>query len=87
MTLLSLFPILSLLLCLIVIKLSAPKAGAVSLGLALVIALAFFGLSGNGLLVAVSKALSLALFVLLIVWGALLLYHLVDGFKAIEVIN
>jgi len=87
MTVLSILPILSLLLCLTVVKLSAPKAGAVSLGLALLIALAFFGLSAFGLVIAVSKALSLALFVLLIVWGALLLFHLADGFKAIEVIH
>jgi len=70
-----------------VVKLSAPKAGAVSLGIALIVALAFFGLSAFGLIVAVSKALSLSLFVLLIVWGALLLFHLADGFKAIEVIH
>jgi len=87
MTLLSLLPILALLVLLIFVKLSVPKAGAVSLAAALVIALVFFGLSAFGLVVAVGKALSLALFVSLIVWAALLLYHLVDGFKAIDVIN
>jgi len=87
MTVLSLIPILALLVLLIIVKVSVPKAGAVSLAAALVIALAFFGLSAFGLLVAVGKALSLALFVSLIVWAALLLYHLVDGFKAIDVIN
>ena len=87
MTILSLVPILSLLVCLIVIKLSVVKAGAISLVLALIIALLQFGLGAFGLTVAVGKALSLALFVSLIVWCALFLYHLVDDFKAIDVIN
>jgi lactate permease len=87
LTLLSLLPIVSLLLCLIVFKLSVIKSGAISLALALVIALAFFGLPMPGLSVAVGKALWLALFVSLIVWGALFLYHLVSDFKAIDVIN
>jgi lactate permease len=87
MTLLSLLPIVSLLICLIIIKLSVTKSGAVALALALIIALVFFGLSGLGLAVAVGKALWLALFVSLIVWSALLLYHLVSDFGAIDVIN
>jgi len=66
---------------------SVAKAGAISLVVALGIALLFFGMNAFGLLISVGKALSLALFVSLIVWAALLLYHLVDGFKAIDVIN
>ena len=87
MTILSLLPILSLLLCLIVIKLSVAKSAAISLALALVIALVFFGLGATGLTIAVGKALVVALFVSLIVWCALMLYHLVSDFKAIDVIN
>ena len=87
LTVLSLLPILCLLLCLIVLKLTVAKAGVISLGLTLFIALLFFGLGPFGLLIAALKALSLAFFVLLIVWGALLLYHLADGFKAVDVIN
>jgi len=87
MTVLSLLPIISLLVCLIVIKLSVAKSGAISLFLALVISLVFFGFGVFGLSVAVGKALALALFVSLIVWCALFLYHLVYDFKAIEVIN
>ncbi|MCL2412026.1 MAG: L-lactate permease [Treponema sp.] len=87
MTILSLLPIVSLLICLIVVKISVAKAGAISLGIALVIALVFFGLSPFGLSVAVGKALWLALFVSLIVWGALFLYHIVSDFGAIDVIN
>ncbi|MCL2634080.1 MAG: L-lactate permease [Oscillospiraceae bacterium] len=87
MTVLSLLPIVSLLICLVLIKLPVTKSGAISLGIALLIALVFYGFSFFGLSVAVGKALSLALFVSLIVWCALFLYHLVDDFKAIEVIN
>jgi lactate permease len=82
-----LLPILSLLVLLIAVKASVARAGAVSLALALVIALTFFGLPAVGLFVAVGKALWLALFVSLIVWGALFLYHLVSDFGAINVIN
>jgi len=87
MTILSLLPIVSLFVFLIVIKTSVAKAGAVSLGFALAVALIFFGLSTFGLAVAVGKALWLALFVSLIVWGALFLYHIVSDFGAIDVIN
>ena len=87
MTILSLIPILSLLVCLIFLKLSVAKSGAISLILALAIALGFFELTFFGLSVAVGKALSIALFISLIVWCALFLYHLVDDFKAINVIN
>jgi len=75
-----------------VAKYSVAKSGAISLAIALVIALGPFGLpftgtSIVGLPIAVGKALWLALFVSLIVWLAIFLYHLVDDFKAIEVIN
>jgi len=82
-----LLPIVSLLGCLIGFKLSVPKAGAVSLAAALIVAFGFFGLTAFGLLVASLKALWLALFVSLIVWGALLLYHAMDDFGAVGVIN
>ena len=87
MTILSLLPIVCLLVCLIFIKLPVANAGGISLGVALVIALFFFGLDAFGLSVAVGKALSLALFVSLIVWCALFLYHIVSDFKAVDVIN
>jgi len=87
MTALSLLPIICLLVCLVFLKVPVARAGAISLAIALVIALVFYGLPLFGLSVAVGKALSLALFVSLIVWCALFLYHLADGFKAVEVIN
>jgi len=87
MIILALLPIISLLICLIGFKLSVVKAGSISLSIAFVVALGFFGLDVFGLVVAVGKAWSLALFVSLIVWCAIFLYHLANGFKAIEVIN
>ena len=91
MTLLALLPIVSLLVCLIVVKFSVARSGAISLAIALVVALVFYGLPitplSAALPVSVGKALWLALFVSLIVWFAIFLYHLVDDFKAIEVIN
>jgi lactate permease len=87
LTILSLLPIIALLICLIIIKLPVTKSGAAALVITLIIALIFFGMSGLGLAVAVGKALWLALFVSLIVWSALLLYHLVSDFGAIDVIN
>ena len=81
-------PIISLLLCLLVFKFTVARSGAISLGLTLVLAIGFFGLPIlDGLPIAVGKALWLALFVSLIVWLAIFLYHLVDDFKAFEVIN
>ena len=87
MMILSLAPILALLLCLIVFKLPASKAGAISLLFAFVIAFLFFGIDTFGMSVAIGKGITLAFFVLLIIWAALFLYHLVDDFKAIDVIN
>ncbi|MCL2089422.1 MAG: L-lactate permease [Oscillospiraceae bacterium] len=87
MTVLSLLPIVSLLACLVFFRLSAAKSGWISLVAALVIALFFFGLPLTGLSAAVGKAGWLTLFISLIVWGALFLYHLVSDFGAVDVIN
>lgn len=86
-TILSCLPIVVLLFCLVKLKTSASKAGAVSLLLALAIAVFAFGLDSFGLTVALGKGMSLALYVLLIIWAAVFLYHLVDEFTATEVIN
>jgi len=65
----------------------ASKAGAISMIFAFIIALSFFGIDFFGMSVAMGKGITLAFFVLLIVWAALFLYHLVDDFKALDVIN
>ncbi|MCL2109917.1 MAG: L-lactate permease [Oscillospiraceae bacterium] len=87
MTILALIPIICLFICLVGVKLSVAKSGLVSLIIALIIAFVFYGFTPFGLAVAAGKACWLALFVSLIVWCALLLYHLVSDFGAIEVIN
>jgi lactate permease len=87
LTVLSVLPIIALIICLIVLKLPVTRSGAIALGLALVIALAGYKFTGFGLAVASGKALWLALFVSLIVWLAMLLYHLISDFGAINVIN
>ena len=87
LTVLTLIPIIALLLCLIVFKFTVTRSGGIALGLALIIAVGFFGITSYGLLTASGKALWLALFVSLIVWNALFLYHLVSDFGAIDIIN
>ncbi len=84
---LSFLPILLLLFCLLILKMTAGKSGALALLTALAIAYGAFGIDLFGVIVALSKGMSLALYVLLIIWAAIFLYHLVDEFKAIEVIN
>lgn len=84
---LSLTPILFLLICLLVIKMDTGKAGALALLLSIIIAFEAFGLNIEGMTISMSKGMSLSLYVLLIIWAAIFLYHLVYEFGAIEVIN
>lgn len=87
MTVLSLLPLITLLFCLLVRKYPASKAGGLSVIVAMIGAILFFGMDFYGLSVAISKGLSLAIYVLLIIWAAIFLYHMVDEFGAIDVIN
>jgi lactate permease len=86
-TILAVIPIIVLLLCLVVFRISMSKSGFIALGLALIIAIAFFGITAQGILIASGKGSWLAVVVGLIIWCALFLYHLVSDFGAIEVIN
>jgi lactate permease len=86
-TILSFLPLLILLSCLLVFKMTAGKSGALAVLSSIVIAYGFFGMNINGLTIAMSKGMSLALYVLLIIWSAVFLYHLVYEFEAIDVIN
>lgn len=86
-TLLSFLPLLILLSCLLVFKMTAGKSGALAVLSSIMIAYGFFGLNISGLTIAMSKGMSLALYVLLIIWSAVFLYHLVYEFEAIDVIN
>ncbi len=85
--LLSVTPLIILLFCLLALKMSTGKSGALAVVSAIVIAYLFFGIDANGLTIAMSKGMSLALYVLLIIWAAVFLYQLVYDFKAIDVIN
>lgn len=86
-TLLSFLPLLILLSCLLIFKMTAGKSGALAVLSSIIIAYSFFGLNIPGLTIAMSKGMSLALYVLLIIWSAVFLYHLVYEFEAIDVIN
>ncbi len=86
-TLLACVPVLALLFCLLFLKLSAAKSGAFSLLAALLIGWLAFGMGAMGTFVALSKGMSLALYVLLIIWAAIFLYQLLEEFKAVDVIS
>jgi lactate permease len=63
------------------------KAGPAGWLAAVIVSLIFYGAGGQLLLVAWGKAILLALFVLYIIWMALLLYHTVDEAGVIEAIG
>ena len=84
---LSVLPILSLVICLLIFKLSALKASVVSFIVALIIFTFQFQAGVFGTVITIAKGCSRALFVILIVWGAMLLYNLVNETKALNVIN
>ena len=80
-------PIIVLLFGILGLKWSTYKIGAVSWMVAAALALLFFGADLQLLLLACSKGLSLALYVLLIIWGAVLLYNIADLAGAISIIG
>ena len=87
LNLLSVLPILCMLVCLLLFNLSVLKASVISFFITLAIFTIQFGAGLFGTAVAIAKGSSLALFVILIVWGAMLLYNLVNETKALDVIN
>lgn len=86
-TILSFLPILALLICLLLLKMSAMRSSAISLITALVICLFIFKPGIEGLTIIMGKGFGLALFVILIIWGAIFLYNLVKETGALDVIN
>ena len=80
-------PILVLLVTLLGLKWSAPRAGAASWLTVAAIALLFFGADSHLLAIASSKGLSLSLFVLTIIWTSVLLYNVIDQLGGINVIG
>lgn len=84
---LSVLPILCLLCCLLIVKLSAMKASAISFLIAAVIFYIKYQSGTIGLAISMAKGFGLALFVILIIWGAMFLYNLVYEVQALHVIN
>jgi lactate permease len=80
-------PIVLLLGGLVVLNWPARRSSIVAFAAAVSLGVAIFGMRGDGLLVAVGKGLALSLFVLLVVWSALLLYTVVDDLGTIRVIG
>ncbi|WXA82867.1 L-lactate permease [Pendulispora rubella] len=66
---------------------SAPRAGAAACLVAATLALGQFGTSYRSLAISSAKGLSLSLFVLTVIWAAVLLYNVVDGLGSIKVIG
>ncbi|MFC1978289.1 L-lactate permease [Chloroflexota bacterium] len=85
--LLAFLPLLVLLVTMIGVKWSAPRAGTVAWIVALLCGWLFFGADGFILGIACAKGLSLSLFVLVIIWAAVYMYNLVEHLGGIEVIG
>lgn len=84
---LSILPILCLLCFLLVLKLPAMQASAISFIIALLIFYIKYKSGILGLAISMAKGFSLAIFVILIIWGAMFLYNLVHETGALDVIN
>ena len=80
-------PLLVLLVTLMGLKWSAPKAGAASWLTVVLVAWVFFGADYNLLAISSSKGLSLSLFVLSVIWTSVFLYNVVDKMGGINVIS
>ena len=80
-------PILCLLICLLILKLSTIKSSIIAFFVTLVIFTVTFKPGIFGTVISITKGYALALFVLLIIWGAMFLYNMVNETKALSVIN
>ena len=85
--LLALLPILIVLYLMVGRNWGGSKAGSAGWLTAVLVAFSFFGAGGRLLFVAWGKAIFLSLFVLYIIWMALLLYHTVNEAGAITVLG
>ncbi|MDD5533870.1 MAG: L-lactate permease, partial [Syntrophales bacterium] len=77
-------PIIILLLLLIMLRWGSAAAAPVAVGAAVVVALAMFRSSGEVLAVAAGKGVWDAVFILYIIWPALLLYRTADNAGAFD---
>lgn len=81
-------PIVILLILMVILRMGGHVAGPISLAAGILVGLLAFGLNGQVLLTGLVKSLILSLYVLLIVWPAMLLYqtmHLSGGIQALAV--
>jgi lactate permease len=85
--LLALSPIIAVLVLMIGLRWGGSKAGPVGWLVALVVGLLFFGATPQVLFYSQVRALLLSLYVLYIIWMALVLYHVVNEAGAIAVIG
>ncbi len=85
--LLAISPVLLVIVLMLAFKWSGSKAGAAGLILGIVVAMLFFGVGFKMLAYAQVKAILLSMDVLLIVWNALLVYHLASEAGAIKMIS
>ena len=85
--LLASLPVLILVVGMLALKWTAPRAGALSWLVAGILALAAFGANEFHLAIASSKGLSLSFFVLTIIWTSVLLYNVIDQMDGIKVIG
>ena len=80
-------PLALLLLGLLRLRWSAPKAGAVAWLSAMLVALLVFGSNPVSLALSNAKGMSLTLFVALIIWSSVFLYNLVENSGAVKAIS
>jgi lactate permease len=85
--LLAALPLLAVLILMLRFRWSGAQAGAVGWTVALLVAALRFGAGWEVLAYAQLKGLLLTLFVLYIIWGALLFYHVTDEAGAVEAIG
>jgi L-lactate permease len=85
--LLAFLPIFVLLATILLFNWGAPKSGAISWFVAIIVGIFAFGADEHLLALANSKGMSLSLYVLLIIWGAVFLYNLVEKVGAVKVIG
>lgn len=85
--LLAAVPVVVLMVAIFFVGWSAPRAGATAWALALGLAFLVFGAASDHVAIASAKGLSLAVFVLSIVWTSVYMFNLVDRLDGIDAIG
>ena len=80
-------PVVLLVVTILALDWSAPRAGAAAWVVALGLGLLAFGAARDHVAIASAKGLSLALFVLTIVWASVYMFNLVDRLRGIDAIG